>query len=72
MSAYLNIKKTPQKLINNSFLIGLARCVEITPIKFVYHVLGISELIYIRVVLGVVPIDVLLLDLILKPSAIAS
>ena len=50
----------------------LARCVEITLIKFVYYVLNVSKLISIYIVLDIITIYVLLFDLILKSLAIAS
>ena len=40
--------------------------------KFVYYVLSIRKLISIYIVSNIVSIDVLLLDLILKPFIIAS
>ena len=50
----------------------LARGVEITLMKFVYHVLDVSKLIDIYIVLDIVSIDVLLFNLILKSFTIAS
>ena len=50
----------------------LARCLRVTLIKFVYHVLDVSKLISIYIILDIITIHVLLFDLILKLFAIAS